>query len=229
MAQIGIPGAQAAVCIFAKPPVRGMVKTRLIPAVGADKAAELAEAFLRDTLRVVDRFERADLVIAATEPFVRDYLRGYPMWIQPEGDLGCRLEAILRHALLERPIALAIGADSPGLPLHCLDKARNLLRSHDAVLGPSIDGGFYLIGVKHCPPGLLSGIQWSTPTTMEQTISRLRQQGLSIALVPEWFDIDTVDELERLASLLRAGTVECPHTRDVLGSIFRIQSMRCCQ
>lgn len=218
---------RVAVCIFAKPPVAGAVKTRLIPAVGAERAAELAEAFLQDTLAVVRKFGWVEPVIAATAPFAREYLHGHPMWIQPGGDLGVRLEAILRRALLEHQMAFALGADSPGLPVNCLEQARNHLASYDAVLGPSTDGGFYLIGVKHCPPGLLNGIEWSKPTTMQQTISRLRQKGLSVVLLPQWFDVDTVVELARLECLLEERTIDCPHTQAVLEGIRRSKAVPC--
>jgi uncharacterized protein len=212
---------RAAVCIFAKPPVAGAVKTRLIPAVGAEQAADLAEAFLQDTLAVVQKFGRAEVVIAATTPFAREYMRNHHMWIQPEGDLGVRMEAILRRALLDHQMAFAVGADSPGLPVICLDHARRCLASYDAVLGPSKDGGFYLIGVKHCPRGLLSGIEWSKPTTMQHTISRLRQQGLSVAILPAWFDVDTEVELATLELLVAKRVIDCPHTQAVLESLRR--------
>jgi uncharacterized protein len=107
MAQVATT-TRAAVCIFAKPPVAGAVKTRLIPAVGAERAAELAEAFLQDTLAVVRKFGRAEALIAATAPFAREYMRNHHMWIQPEGDLGVRLEAILRRALVEHQMAFTI-------------------------------------------------------------------------------------------------------------------------
>jgi uncharacterized protein len=211
----------SAICIFAKPPVAGMTKTRLIPAVGAEFAAELAEAFLRDTLAAVWKFGRSQPIIAATAPFAREYLLGHSMWIQPEGDLGFRLESILQRALLKHEMAFAIGADSPGLPINYLDQARNSLQSCDVVLGPSLDGGFYLIGVKECPSGLLSGIEWSGPMTLQQSVSRLQQQGLSVAFLPEWFDVDTGNELEHLELLIKERIVDCPHTQAVLESLRR--------
>ncbi|HWZ45594.1 MAG TPA: TIGR04282 family arsenosugar biosynthesis glycosyltransferase [Candidatus Saccharimonadales bacterium] len=212
---------EAAICVFTKPPLAGKVKTRLVPAVGAERAAELAEAFLRDTLTVLDSLAWAKPVIAVTAPFTKEYLRSYPMWVQPEGGLEVRLETILRRALLDHPVAFAIGADSPGLPPSCLEQARDHLVSHDAVLGPCRDGGFYLIGVKHSPPGLLSGIEWSQPTTMQSTVARLQQQGLSVALIPEWFDVDTAAELSWLESLLEQRTIDCCYTRAALESIRR--------
>lgn len=220
MAQVKT-NTSSAICIFTKPPAAGMAKTRLIPAVGAEFAAKLAEAFLRDTLAAVWKFGRSQPVIAATVPFEREYLLGQSMWIQPEGELGFRIEAILQRALLKYNMAFAIGADSPGLPINYLDQARNFLGSSDVVLGPCMDGGFYLIGVKECPSGLLSGIEWSTPATLEQTVSRLQRQGLSVALLPEWFDVDTEDELAHLELLIKERIVDCPHTQAVLESFRR--------
>jgi len=210
---------EAAICVFAKPPVPGEAKTRLIPSLGAARAAELAEAFLRDTLKVLERFGRAETVVAVTAPFDREYMRNCKVWVQPEGGLDIRLETILRRALVEHPMAFAIGADSPGLPVLCLDQARQQLESHDAVLGPSADGGFYLIGVKQCPPGLLGRIEWSRRTTLQQTVFRMRQQGFSAALISEWFDVDTAEDLSQLESLFAQRMIDCPHTQSVLKEI----------
>jgi len=212
---------EPAICVFAKPPVPGEAKTRLIPALGEKQAAALAEAFLRDTLKVLERFGRAETVVAVTAPFDREYMRACEVWVQPEGGLDVRLETILRRALVEHAIAFAIGADSPGLPVLCLDQARQQLESHDIVLGPSTDGGFYLIGVKQCPPGLLEGIEWSRPTTLHQTVFRLRRQGFSVALIPEWFDVDTAEDLSRLEFLLAQRTIDCPYTRAALKQIHQ--------
>ncbi len=104
------------ICIFAKPPQPDRVKTRLIPAFGAERAAELAEAFLHDTVALVRTLPWAECIIAATERFERSYFRPEEVWLQSEGDLGERLEKILRLALKRRSTVLAIGADSPGLP-----------------------------------------------------------------------------------------------------------------
>ncbi len=211
--------AQAAICVFTKPPLAGEAKTRLIPGIGPEAAAQLAEAFLRDTLDLLQNLDWAETIVAATAPFERSYLGKRRMWLQPEGTLATRLETILNQTLSEYPMALALGADSPGLPLVHLQQARQQLAQHDAVLGPSTDGGFYLLGVKNCPPGLLSGIAWSQSSTMQQTISRLQQQGLSVARIPEWFDVDIGAELLHLESLLQRGLVNCPHTAVALKAV----------
>ena len=211
--------AKAAICVFAKPPIAGTAKTRLIPSIGKERAAQLADAFLQDTLMVLRTLPWARSIVAATEPFTKDYIPDGCMWIQPEGSLDIRLETILRRALMQYPMAFAIGADSPGLPAMYLDQAKALLASHDAVLGSSRDGGFYLLGVKHSPPGLLKGIQWSQPTTFHKTLSRLREQGLSVGLIPEWFDVDTETDLSYLRHLLSNGMVACRCTQAIMRKI----------
>src|ERR1051325_1805857 len=159
--------AQAAICVFAKPPLAGIAKTRLIPSIGQECAARLADAFLQDMLMVLRTLPWAHTIVAATELFAKDYIPDRCMWVQPEGELDIRLENILQRALMQYPMAFALGADSPGLPAVYLEQAKTLLASHDAVLGLSRDGGFYLLGVKNDPPGLLNGIQWSRPTTFQ--------------------------------------------------------------
>ena len=205
-------GNKIPICVFLKPPRSGEVKTRLIPAVGADAAAMLAESFFEDIWEAVHSLKWARPIVASTE-FVNlgDVCE---VWLQGEGDLGRKLENILRRALRDSPAALALGADSPGLPMRLLETAREALVKSDAVLGPSEDGGFYLLGLKDCPDELLAGIRWSQPDTLCQTMSRLRQAGLSISVLEHWFDVDTPDDLKRLQSLIEAKAILAPHTAE---------------
>jgi rSAM/selenodomain-associated transferase 1 len=211
---------ETVVCIFAKPPQPDLVKTRLIPAFGADRAAELAEAFLADTVALVRTLPWAECIIAATERFERSYFRPEEVWLQSEGDLGERLEKILRLALKRRSSVLAIGADSPGLPVALLEDARKALQQADAVLGPSIDGGFYLIGLKDCPVGVLGGIQWSHSSTLDDTAARLQQYGMMTTRTGEWFDVDTPEDLERLRRHLGKNPSAAAKTAALLQRIF---------
>jgi hypothetical protein len=204
------------ICIFAKPPIPGSVKTRLIPELGPERAAELAEAFLEDTVAMVRTVFWAECIIAATKTFERPYFKPEEVWLQSEGDLGDRLEKVLRLALKRRPIVLAIGADSPGLPAAFLESAREALKTADAVLGPSADGGFYLIGLKDCPVGVLDGIQWSHSTTLAATTAKLGQFGMKTVLINPWFDIDSHQDLERLRRQLGADPAAAPRTAGLL-------------
>ncbi|HEX9255143.1 MAG TPA: TIGR04282 family arsenosugar biosynthesis glycosyltransferase [Candidatus Angelobacter sp.] len=204
------------VCIFVKPPEPGAVKTRLIPELGPERTAELAEAFLEDTVAMARTLPWAECIIAATKTFARSYFKPEEVWLQSEGDLGERLEKVLRLALKRREIVLAIGGDSPGLPAAYMERARQALKTADAVLGPSADGGFYLMGLKDCPVGVLDGIQWSHSTTLAATVQKLEQFGMKTVLIDPWFDIDSHEDLERLRRQLANDPSAAPRTADLL-------------
>lgn len=206
------------VCVFAKPPVPGTVKTRLAKEIGPERAAALARAFFADVWGMVQELPWARGIAAVTsdpEPLLGLRLE-QDAWLQGDGDLGQRLEHILRRALSEAEAAMAIGADTPGLPRAYLAEAHEALETADAVLGPSDDGGFYLLGLKRCPPGLLANIAWSQETTRAETVARLAAMGFRIHLLPPWFDVDTGEDLARLSALLRTGAVRAPRTSEAL-------------
>jgi hypothetical protein len=216
----------ATLCIFAKPPRAGAVKTRLAATVGAEAAAALAGAFLDDTLALGRSLTEARVVLAlAGDPGASAAAaHDAEVWPQGEGDLGARMERVLARALGEAPKALAIGTDSPGLALELLERALRALDDHDAVLGPADDGGFYLIGLRRCPEGLLAELPWSCATTLSETAARLRAHGLSVAMLPPWFDVDVVADLDRLRGLLDRGEVVAPATAQ---AIARLPARQC--
>jgi len=207
------------VCIFAKLPVPGEVKTRLAPTLGDAAAARLARAFLRDAVALVRRALWAKAVLAVPGGARAMKWTGIEVWDQGEGDLGERLSRVLTRALRGAPFAIALGADSPGLPLARLDDARSALEWNDAVLGPAQDGGFYLLGLRRCPRGLLNGLRWGHRRVLEQTRARLRQRGLRVALLEAWFDVDRPGDLARLGRLLEAGEVRAKATVRELASL----------
>lgn len=210
----------ATLCIFAKPPVAGSAKTRLATAIGAQRASALARAFLVDTCRAVRDVRWARTVLATTgalEPALHREL-GLPVWHQGEGDLGARMERVLSRALDESAFVIALGADSPGMPPHLLEAAREALTSADAVIGPADDGGFYLLGLRRCPAGLLADLPWSAPDTHTRTVERLRAHGLTVTVLAPWFDVDHAEDLARLEGLLDRGAIVAPATRRVLGA-----------
>jgi len=207
---------EAIVCIFVKPPEPGAVKTRLIPELGPERAAQLAEALLEDTVSMVRQLGWAECIIAATAFFERSYFQPDEVWLQSEGDLGERLEKILRLALKRSAVVLAIGADSPGIPPAYLQSARQALAAADAVLGPASDGGFYLLGLKDCPVGVLDGILWSHSSTLAKTAARLEQFGMKTVMVEPWFDVDSHEDLERLRRQLANDPAAAPRTASFL-------------
>ncbi len=201
------------VCVFLKPPRPGEVKTRLSPALGLSGAAEFAHSSFQDTWQTVCSVKWARPVVACTEP-VR-FSDHRPVWLQGNGDLGRRMETVIRRACRRSHKVIVVGSDSPGMPRRLLESARAALAHSDAVLGPSEDGGFYLIGLNSCPAGLLSRIYWSRLDTFAQTICRLQEAGMSVSVLEPWFDVDTPEDLRRLQSLVESGTILAPHTAAV--------------
>ncbi len=202
------------ICVFFKSPIAGSVKTRLIPAVGAEGAARLAEAFFLDTWAAVRQLPWAKAIVATTGPLASTmkWLNDGQVWPQGGGDLGERLERVSRRALSDSPFVIALGADSPGLPTRLLEQARAGLEAADAVIGPCTDGGFYLLGLRRCPPGLLAGIPWSQPETYVYTLSRLQSAGFTVHVLEPWFDVDRPEDLAALRRMMADGDGAAPET-----------------
>jgi len=207
------------IALFAKPPVPGLVKTRLGRVLGPERAAALAAAFLEDTCATLAQLD-VRTVLATTDlagPFP-DRTRTLVRWSQGEGDLGQRLTTVLSRAVSEANWVLAVGADSPGLPAALYRQAvRALEDGAPAVLGPALDGGFYLLGLAQMPAGLFDDIPWSTPDTGQAMRARLERFGLTPVILPPWFDVDEHVDLGRLRSLLDAGSISAPATALDLG------------
>jgi rSAM/selenodomain-associated transferase 1 len=208
---------EAIICIFAKPAVAGQVKTRLGAALGADVAVQLARAFLEDTLDSVRGLTWAQAALATTAPVDASV----PVLLQGEGDLGARIENVLRLALRLAPVAMAIGADAPALPSCLLESARVALQDADVAIGPADDGGFYLLALRRCPEGLLRDLPWSSADTLRATLERLRTFGLRAWVLEPWFDVDRLEDLERLRALIDDGTVRAPRTALILAGLGR--------
>ena len=208
------------VCILAKAPVPGEAKTRLIPALGASGAAILARAFFADTLAMAVSLRWARVVVSlAGDPASLPLPPGVEILPQGGGDLGERMERAAVRSLAIGPRVLLIGTDSPGLPAHFLGSARASLATHEAVLGPAEDGGFFLLGLDRCEPGLLSGLPWSRSDTLVHTAARLRHSGRSVATTDPWFDVDEPADLERLSRLIAEGEIHAPATARALASL----------
>jgi rSAM/selenodomain-associated transferase 1 len=204
---------EATLCVFAKRPRAGETKTRLAAELGAARAAELASCFLADTWALVGSLGWAEPVLATTDEKLGTALVGVErVWLQGAGDLGQRMERVLRRALARGGAAIALGADSPGLPARLLEEARLALAEHDAAIGPCHDGGFYLLALNRCPEGLLGELPWSAPNTFERTVERLKRSRLSVATLSPWFDVDVPADLRRLAALLASGDISAPRT-----------------
>jgi uncharacterized protein len=207
--------------IMAKAPRAGAVKTRLCPPLSPEDAAELYRAFLADKVEQVRSVTAARGAIVYTPDEGRGFFESlapdFVLIPQHGSDLGARLVASFEWFFAEGyPAAAFIDSDSPTLPREFLLQALDLMASPevDVVLGPSADGGYYLIGLRAARPELFTRMPWSTPWILAETVGRARQLGLRVASLPPWFDVDTALDLERLESSLRSAPGPAPrHTR----------------
>jgi uncharacterized protein len=196
--------SSTALIVFAKAPVAGQVKTRLIPALGAAGAAALAGRMLAHALDAAMSagFGHVELCAApdARHPALARWagLPGLALTDQGEGDLGHRMQRALTRALRHHPRALLIGSDVPALDGHCLAQAAVALAEHDAVFVPTLDGGYALVGLCRPAPQLFAGLAWSSPQVMAQTRAMARQTGLRWAELPAVTDIDEPADLSHL-------------------------------
>src|SRR5215471_3979361 len=198
-----------AVAIMAKAPRPGTVKTRLCPPLLATEAAALYRCFLLDKIAAVGGLVDTRPVIAYTPDDARpefDVLApGFAFVAQDGPDLGARLHATLAGLLAAGHAgAIAVDSDTPTLPSGFLQQAVDCLSrpGPDVVLGPTEDGGYYLIGVRSPHRELFEGVPWSTSEVLEITRRRAAAAGLRAVDLPSWFDIDTPDDLERLRAML---------------------------
>ena len=194
------------VILLAKEPRPGYSKTRLAAAVGAETAARLSEVFLQRSVALAGKRARR-LYVAFAPADARDLFQarapGARLLAQPEGDLGRRLLAAFEAALADGArTPVLIGSDSPTLPSNLLRAGQRLLATHDVVLGPAEDGGYYLVGMNRPQLAIFEGIDWGESVVLEQTLARAASAGLRVATLPYWYDIDTADDLARLEGSL---------------------------
>jgi rSAM/selenodomain-associated transferase 1 len=198
-----------AVAIMAKAPWPGAVKTRLCPPLLAAEAAELYRCFLLDKISAVQALVGARPVVAFTPDEAQAEFAAlapdFTLVPQRGPDLGARLYATLA-SLLEagHPGAIAVDSDTPTLPREFLQQAIDCLSrpGPDVVLGPTDDGGYYLIGVRAAHRALFDGVPWSTSAVLEITLRQAAAAGLQTVCMPAWFDVDTPDDLRRLETVL---------------------------
>ncbi len=180
--------------IFAKNPRPGEVKTRLAESVGDRRARSIYLRLLRRTRRVASRTE-ADRQIWFSRPPTESERWPRSRFVErlQEGDnLGSRMRNAFREAFEEGyGRVVIIGSDCPGLNTDHLEEAFEKLGAHQAVLGPSADGGYYLLGMNRFYPGLFDGIPWSTGRVLEKTLGKTESLGLEIHRLPQLNDVDT--------------------------------------
>jgi rSAM/selenodomain-associated transferase 1 len=192
--------------VFAKAPVAGEVKTRLIPVLGREGATELYCRLVQRTLATVAMARVGGVELWTTAPGNEAFLRacerrlGISLLLQSEGDLGARMSAAITHGLARAGAVLLVGSDVPTLCSDDLRDARDALASgNDAVLGPAEDGGYWLIGLSRHAAELFRDLPWSTPQVLDATRDRLRALGWRWHELPTRWDVDRPEDLQRLA------------------------------
>jgi rSAM/selenodomain-associated transferase 1 len=189
--------------VFAREPVPGKVKTRLAASVGDQAAADLYEEMLQAVLKTTRKLDDVETVVfwACDDETLPRLTENYDCSsrLQNSGDLGQRMQAAFEAMFANGcQLCCIIGSDTPDLPLSYLCEAYQLLATQqtDAVFGPSKDGGYYLLGMKQLWPQLFRGIPWSSEDVLKNSLTIARETGLTTALLPEWQDIDTVEDLQ---------------------------------
>jgi hypothetical protein len=200
-------GSTSALVMMAKAPVLGFAKTRLIPALGEQGAALLAERLLMHTVETcfqTQAFTYIELCVTPNcqhisfESIREKYGLRISCSPQSEGNLGQRMSHTFERLLQNYAKVILIGTDAPALTAQALDQAAQALQQHDAVFVPANDGGYALIGLKRLLPKLFIDMAWSTDTVMHTSRTRLKQAGWSVHEFAPVFDIDEPADLKHL-------------------------------
>ncbi len=212
------------VAIMAKAPIAGKAKTRLIPRLGAEHAAMLYHQMLLDTIELVAEALNGSGAISLVCPTItdrttlQDFVASETQIIADEtGSLmGGLAFALAYHVAQGYEQVILLDGDSPTLPVQYLQSAFDTLGSADVVIGPTMDGGYYLIGACQSQPALFQWEHLDSATICAQTQARAEARGLHVALLPNWYDVDTSEDLQRLVDDLRLHPGGAPRTREFL-------------
>ena len=196
---------ETCILLFVKYPEKGKVKLRLSMDIKEDIVAELYRCFVHDTLETVQKID-THLFICYSPA---DALKKFQRWLgsnrqflpQTDGDLGDRMKQCFSTVFAQGfRYAILMGSDSPDLPEEYLAEAFSLLKTKDVVLGPAVDGGYYLIGLHTTTftPSLFQDIPWGTHSVFQETLLKIQQAHQTVGLLPTWSDVDTITDLKNL-------------------------------
>jgi rSAM/selenodomain-associated transferase 1 len=219
-----------ALIVFCREPIPHLTKTRLIGRLTPADAASLADAFIVDALGKAASATASRVVIAASaaggasgSKYFRRIARrfGVELVDQGRGSLGDRMARVLDPFASSG--ALLIGTDTPSLPPALLDKSIRALRRNRVVIAPSLDGGYYAVGVRGAMPPIFAAIRWGSGGVFDATIRCLKRAGIRYTLGPAWYDVDRWSDVMLLAAHLRLARAErgsnpspCPATEAIL-------------
>ncbi len=218
---------RSSLLIMAKEPKAGSAKTRLVPALTPEQAASLAQCFLLDSVelghKAATEVNNLDVKVACTPPNAGPYFENLLDEVetipQVGETLGHRLDHVINHELSTGyQFVAAINSDGPSLPMASIVAAFRTLNDPgvDVVLGPTEDGGYYLVGVKQRWPELTINVEMSTSNVLADTLAVAESLGATVKLLPIWFDVDEPEDLERLRRDIDRGVSCGQNTVDFL-------------
>lgn len=189
--------------IFAKEPEIGKVKTRLSSELPQAQCLRLYRKFLRYTIELARNINCSDRIIAYDaynkEPnYLKKIASDFQFYRQKGNNLGERMFNAFMAVASDNVKIIIMGSDSPGLPKSCINKAFSELSRNDLALGPTYDGGYYLIGMKKPCREIFKGIKWSSSTVFENTLKKAKRLGKKVVVLGPWYDIDRPEDLKYL-------------------------------
>ncbi len=224
---VRLSGSDRVLVIMAKAPRLGEVKTRLTPSLSPTAVAAFYCCVLDDTLALARSLEDVEVAIMCPELDVNELARlagGEASVVAQKGEgLAAGLTSVFAHFAPDRQRedhqrdahqrrVIAFNSDSPHLPRSVLEGAFETLAAHDVVVGPTHDGGYYLVGAKASPPTLFESDGLGTSSALERLLARARALELSVGFATPFYDIDVADDLTRLAEELRLAPERAPRT-----------------
>jgi uncharacterized protein len=215
-------GSDRVLVIMAKAPQAGTVKTRLSPSIPPEAVTALYRCLLDDTLALARRLGDVEVAVMCPDSDVNELTRlagsGTSVVAQKGAGLAAGLSSVFAHfAGDHHRRTIAFNSDSPHLPRSVLEDAFETLAAHDLVVGPTHDGGYYLVGAKTSHPMLFAGDGMGTSSALEGLLSRARVLDLSVGFADPFYDVDVADDLIRLAAELRLAPARAPKTATWFG------------
>jgi rSAM/selenodomain-associated transferase 1 len=213
-----LPNRDRTLVIMAKAPRPGAVKTRLAPSLSPEAVTDFYCCLLEDTLALARSLKLGDVEVAIMCPAsdvegLTRLAQGVSVVAQKGDGLAAGLTSVFAHfAAPGGQRVVAFNSDSPHLPASVLKRAFEALMEHDVVVGPTHDGGYYLVGAKTSHPALFDGDGMGTGSALKTLLARARGLHLSVAYTDTFYDIDVEDDLTRLAAELRLAPARAPRT-----------------
>jgi uncharacterized protein len=214
---VGSSGGERVLVIMAKAPRSGAVKTRLASSLSSEAVTSFYCCLLEDTLALARSLGDVEVAIMCPESDVVELLQwagNKASVVAQKGEgLAAGLASVFAHFAAGRPRRIiAFNSDTPHLPGSVLEDAFQTLAAYDVVVGPTHDGGYYLVGAQASHPTLFADDGMGTSSALERLLSRTRNLALSVGFAAPFYDIDVADDLTRLAEELRRMPAKAPHT-----------------